>query len=186
MTRPSGRRSSSRRTSARRTRVARLPSSSARRAGVSFVGSRSAGRRNVLTTLRTSAASVLTTDSRVVVEKLADTMIVCAAAVTPTMTRKMPYTRTNNTGLRTRAGLPNKLETPPRSSLAGCCATSGTPTAGSHRTEVLRGPVAPSFRRFGSSVGARRRSGVAGPGAARRTHRTPAPRRCRSPGNPAL
>ena len=44
----------------------------------------------MLTTLRTSAASVPTTDCIVDEVKFVDTIIVWAVAVTPTMTRKIP------------------------------------------------------------------------------------------------
>ena len=50
----------------------------------------SPGETYVLTTLRMSAASVPTTDDSVDVEKLDETSIVWAVAVTPTMTRKIP------------------------------------------------------------------------------------------------
>jgi len=44
----------------------------------------------VLTTLRTRAASVPTTDCMVDEVKFSDTITVWAVAVTPTMTRKIP------------------------------------------------------------------------------------------------
>ena len=87
---PSGRRSSTRRISARRTRRARSASSDARRVAVGPSASMSPGETYVLTTLRMSAASVPTTDDSVDVEKLDETSIVWAVAVTPTMTRKIP------------------------------------------------------------------------------------------------
>ena len=71
--------------------------------------SRSSGDSVLVTNIRTSAASVPTTELSVDVEKCAETRTIWAIAVTPTIARKTPKTMMKRTGRGMRRGVPNMV-----------------------------------------------------------------------------
>jgi len=106
MTVPSGRRISTRRIVPGAMSVLSWRSMMACRSVATAPGAKSSGDTKLRTNARTTVVSVPTTELSVFVEKWAETMTAWAVAVTPTMTRKMPYTSRSRTGFGMRAGRP--------------------------------------------------------------------------------